>query len=49
MVKRHIDWALAQQAKKKITLEMTKSKSQTSGRTVLRLIRNIEKGLPRDA
>lgn len=40
MVKEHIDWALAQQAEKK---------TGQPDRQTLRLIRSVQKGLPRDA
>jgi len=45
LVKEHIEWALAQHMKKKLEPD-TKSKTQ---RLTQRLIRSVEKGLPRDA
>lgn len=45
MVNRHIDWALEQQLEKK---QQSNSESETQ-RLTLRLIRSVEKGLPRDA
>ena len=52
MVVEHIEWALAQQNDKKgvvnlVTAEQSEETSQT--RLTGRLIRTIEKGLPRDA
>ncbi len=49
LVVEHINWALAQQsAKKDITVNAAAEQSQNH-RLTLRLIRSIEKGLPRDA
>jgi epoxyqueuosine reductase len=46
MVAEHINWALAQQAMKLAAMEHQQEKNQ---RLTARLIRSIEKGLPRDA
>lgn len=49
MVARHIDWALEQQEKKKAAIQIEVHEPQELTRLTSRLIRSIEKGLPRDA
>ncbi len=49
MVAEHIDWALAQQDKKRVALEQQNSLLVKNQRLTARLIRSVEKGLPRDA
>lgn len=49
LVKEHIAWALAQQATKQKAVEQAQQSQVANHRLTLRLIRSIEKGLPRDA
>lgn len=48
-VAEHISWALAQQKAKKDLAEQEAAQQEKNHRLTLRLIRSIEKGLPRDA
>ena len=49
MVAEHIHWALAQQAEKQLALTQQIPVVEKNERLTARLIRSIEKGLPRDA
>ncbi|XOV80209.1 MAG: tRNA epoxyqueuosine(34) reductase QueG [Aestuariibacter sp.] len=49
MVKEHIHWALQQQKVKQAAQVGKSTTEKTANRLTLRLIRSIEKGLPRDA
>jgi len=49
MVAEHIEWALLEQAQKKKTVALTIPVNSANKRLTSRLIRSIEKGLPRDA
>jgi len=49
LVAEHIDWALNQQNNKKHLAEQDALKQEKNHRLTLRLIRSVEKGLPRDA
>ena len=49
LVAEHIHWALAQQQTKKAQDSLLAEKNNSNERLTNRLIRSIEKGLPRDA
>jgi len=49
MVAEHIEWALLEQAQKKKVAALTITVNSANKRLTSRLIRSIEKGLPRDA
>jgi epoxyqueuosine reductase len=49
MVAEHIDWALSQQDQKRIAIEQKNTLPVKNQRLTERLVRSIEKGLPRDA
>lgn len=49
MVKEHISWALEQQMIKRAAIAAEQQSQSANHRLTLRLIRSIEKGLPRDA
>ena len=49
MVGEHIHWALRQQEQKRIAIEQQKTLHIKNQRLTERLVRSVEKGLPRDA
>ncbi|WP_442871892.1 tRNA epoxyqueuosine(34) reductase QueG [Colwellia sp. Bg11-28] len=49
LVVEHINWALVQQSDKKMLSEKVAAEQAKNHRLTLRLIRSVEKGLPRDA